>query len=262
MPSLPAGPLAVDLGVLKTVGTEATNPVTFSDVETALYALTGWQKPQRLVDAMLDVVEAYARGARAGRVAPRRSGHLVVACGREHLDGHQCPVTVKTEQVERVVDPCEHGCRDAAAELTRLGQEMARAEPLPATDGNAPCTAPAGCVVHEGCPRGCKVAKFEASEATAAVAVEPEVLSPRSRYDRSMTPDQLLDDGVDVARLTPAQRKARLVLLAGEQMCVECGKTKPLAAFYKDKAKLTGRMSKCSGCSNAAAQRRKAAAKG
>jgi hypothetical protein len=89
-------PLAVDLDVLK-LGT-LEDPVERTDVERALYALTGWQKPQRLVDAALDVIDSYATGVRAGRVVPAQMGHttVTVACDREHLDEHLCPITVKT----------------------------------------------------------------------------------------------------------------------------------------------------------------------
>jgi len=93
MPSVGPLPLAVDLDVLKLGTTE--DPVSRDDVERALYALTGWQEPQRLVDAALDVVDSYAHEVRAGRVVPARSGHGTVACGRAHLDEHTCPVTVK-----------------------------------------------------------------------------------------------------------------------------------------------------------------------
>ena len=93
MPSPPPTPLAVDLDVLKLGTTE--DPVSRDDVERALYALTGWQKPQHLVDAALDVVDSYAKGVKAGRVVPARGGHGTVACGRAHLDEHTCPVTVK-----------------------------------------------------------------------------------------------------------------------------------------------------------------------
>lgn len=93
MPSVGPVPLAVDLDVLKLGTTE--DPVDRDDVERALYALTGWQKPQHLVDAALDVVDSYATGVRAGRVVPARGGHGTVACSRAHLDEHTCPVTVK-----------------------------------------------------------------------------------------------------------------------------------------------------------------------
>lgn len=93
MPSPPSTPLAVDLDVLKLGTTE--DPVSRDDVERALYALTGWQKPQHLVDAALDVVDSYAQAVRAGRVVPARGGHATVACGRAHLDEHTCPVTVR-----------------------------------------------------------------------------------------------------------------------------------------------------------------------
>lgn len=102
-------PLAVDLNVLKLGTTE--DPVNRDDVERALYALTGWAKPQLLVDAALDVIDSYATAVRASRVVPARSGHdvpavaagrnsAVVVCGRDHLDEHTCPaVEVKTVEV-------------------------------------------------------------------------------------------------------------------------------------------------------------------
>ncbi len=246
MPSPPTGPLAVDLDVLKAGDT--TDPVTLDDVERALYALTGWQKPQRLVDQALDVVVAFARQVRAGRVVPQRDGHLVVACKREHLDEHLCPITVKTAK-------------------------------LPATDGNAPCLAPDGCTTLDGCVRGCRWAADELSRlgqemadtaeleptvtaadiAAAVEAVRGEVTAAFSRSARgpAMTVEHLMDDGLDEATLTPPQRHARAVLLAGRQQCTDCGETKALNAFYRDKAKLTGRMGKCADCSNKAAAARR-----
>ena len=99
MPSPPTGPLAVDLDVLKLGTTE--DPVCRDDVERALYALTGWQKPQALVDACLAVVDSYATSVALGVVVPRRDGHVtaVTRCAREHLDEHLCPVTVKRVEV-------------------------------------------------------------------------------------------------------------------------------------------------------------------
>lgn len=249
MPSPPPGPLSVDLNVLKTG--DASSPVTYDDVEAALYALTGWQAPQALVSQALDVIVAFARGVQAGRVAPRRDGHLVVACTRAHLDGHVCAVA-----------PAK----------------------LPATDGNAPCLAPDGCTMLTDCVRGCRWAADElsrlgqemadaapepepvvtASDIAAAVeAVRGEVTAAFSRSARgpAMTIEQLMADGLDEATLTPAQRAARATLLLGDQQCSDCGVVKPLDKFYRDKAKLTGRMGKCSECSNAAAQRRKAASR-
>jgi len=239
MPSPPAGPLAVDLDVLKLGTTD--DPVSLDDVERALYALTGWQKPQRLVDAALDVVRAYATAQRAGRVPAGRRGHnmgvrkhVAVACTREHLDEHVCPVTVKTVEV---------------------------AAKLPATDGNAPCAAGGGCVVQEGCPRGCQVARFEAAErarqSVEAIATElkPEPTPRVSSREPALTVEELLT--LDESQLRPAQRVARAVLLAGEQKCAECGVVKPLDSFYRDNAKLTRRMGKCSDCSNKAAALRR-----
>lgn len=98
MPSPPTQPLAVDLDVFK-LGTDES-PVERDDVERALYALTGWQKPQALVDAALDVIDSYVRGARLGTVIPHRGGHVSVACHRAHLDEHVCPITVKRVEVE------------------------------------------------------------------------------------------------------------------------------------------------------------------
>lgn len=112
MPSTVAGPrpLAVDLDVLKLGTTE--DPVSRDDVERALYALTGWLKPQRLIDAALDVVDSYATQVRAGRVVPAREGHVAVVrravvapvaaplrCSRAHLDEHTCPVSVELVEV-------------------------------------------------------------------------------------------------------------------------------------------------------------------
>lgn len=99
MPSPPTGPLAVDLDVLKLGTTE--DPVSRDDVERALYALTGWQKPQALVDACLAVVDSYATSVALGVVVPRRDGHAtaVMRCTRSHLDEHTCPVTVKRVEV-------------------------------------------------------------------------------------------------------------------------------------------------------------------
>jgi hypothetical protein len=251
MPSPPAGPLAVDLDVLKLGTTE--DPVSLDDVERALYALTGWQKPQHLVDAALDVVNAYARQVRAGRVLPGRVGHDSGVCTREHLADHVCPVTVKTVEV-RVPVP------------TPAVERKPEPEPvaLPATDGNAPCAAGGGCVVLEGCPHGCQVAKFEAAErarqSVAAIATElkPAVAEPAPRVstrEPALTVEELLT--LDESQLRPAQRAARAVLLAGEQKCAECGVTKPLDSFYRDNAKLTRRMGKCSDCANAAAVARR-----
>jgi len=255
MPSAPAGPLAVDLDVLK-LGT-MDDPVSLDDVERALYALTGWQKPQHLVDAALDVVRAYATAQRAGRVPAGRQGHNMgirqrvtvpapTTCTREHLDEHVCPAVAKT------VEP-------------------------PATDGNAPCSAPAGCVVHEGCPQGCRVAKFEATEKTRLTVDDTDlteadvdqlmatgetvelVAAPRptraSSREPALSVEELLT--LDESQLRPAQRVARAVLLAGEQKCADCGVVKPLDAFYRDNAKLTRRMGKCADCSNKAAALRR-----
>jgi hypothetical protein len=132
MPSAPALPLAVDLDVTKVEGQD----VTLDDVETAAYALTGWQAPQHLVQQLLDVVEAYARGARAGRV-PRRLGHdpgklpvrAPVACGRAHLDEHTCPVTVKTVEVEVPVPAALDEAAKTVAPAARAPRVGIRNEP-------------------------------------------------------------------------------------------------------------------------------------
>ena len=99
MPSPPTLPLAVDLDVFK-LGTDESR-VERDDVERALYALTGWQKPQALVDAAMAVIDSYAKGVKLGVVVPRRDGHAtaVTRCTREHLDEHLCPVTVKRVEV-------------------------------------------------------------------------------------------------------------------------------------------------------------------
>lgn len=221
MPSPPPAPLAVDLDVLKLGTTE--DPITLDDVERALYALTGWQKPQALVDAALDVVVAFAREVRAGQVAPRRDGHLVVACTRAHLDDHACPVTAKTVEVERLVDA--------------LDRSRATAPPL--------ALAPA-----ERAPLDQAATALPPSESVRRLGV---------RNVASMTPEQLVMDVVNVEELTPAQRAAREALLANRQRCSTCDATKPLTEFYRDKARLTGHASRCKDCANAAtaARRRK-----
>lgn len=207
MPSAPTVPLAIDLDVLKLPGED----VTLDDVERAAHALTGWQAGQPLVNQLLDVVEAYARGARAGRV-PRRLGHdpgavpvRTVACGRAHLDEHTCPVTVKTVQVPT----------------------------------------PVALALDE-----------------AAKTLPPRARAPRVgvRNEPTMTPEQLLlvpDTEVDA--LTEAQRAARHVLMTRSQVCSTCALVKGLDDFYKDRARLTGRASRCKDCANAASAARRRA---
>lgn len=203
MPAVGPIPLAVDLDVLK-LGTTA-DPVDRDDVERALYALTGWQKPQHLVDAALDVVDAYATEARAGRVVPARSGHGTVACGRAHLDEHTCPVTVKVVREPALV---------------------------PVIGTTSPY----------------------------ADTVKPDRVRTGVRNEPTMTPgDLLLVPDTDVEKLTEAQRTARHILMTRTQGCSTCGGIKSLDDFYRDKARLTGRASRCKDCANAAtsARRRK-----
>lgn len=202
MPSPDPLPLAVDLDVLKKPGED----VTLDDVERAAHALTGWQAQQRLVDQLLDVVETYARGARAGRV-PRRLGHdqaavrrVAAPCSRAHLDDHVCPVTVRRVEVS-----------------TPPALDVAAANLAPSE--------PARVIGH--------------------------------RNVASMTPAELL--AADEAELSPAQRHARLVLLSGRQRCSSCEVMKPLAEFYRDKARLTGHASRCKDCANAATRARRQA---
>lgn len=223
MSGSPTLPLAVDLDVFK-LGT-GEEVVDRADVERALYALTGWQKPQHLVDAMLDVVDSYARGVRLGRVVPAASGHLVVrggaTCHRAHLDEHTCPVTVRTV-VERV--------------------------PVSAVEAPPLVETPLVAV-----PRAERRALDEA-----AASVEPgKRVRTGVRNAPALTPEALL--AADEAALTDAQRAARHVLLTRSQRCGTCGLVRGLDEFYRDKARLTGHASRCKDCANAAsaARRRK-----
>lgn len=233
MPSAPAVPLAIDLDVLKLPGED----VTLDDVERAAHALTGWQAGQPLVNQLLDVVEAYARGARAGRV-PRRLGHdpgavpvRTVACGRAHLDEHTCPVTVKREAVLPVVTTCV----SCLGVVDQDGKVTPPLEPTPRADTRALDQASA--------------------EMEPAKRVRTGV-----RNEPTMTPEQLLlvpDTEVDA--LTEAQRAARHVLMTRSQVCSTCALVKGLDDFYKDRARLTGRASRCKDCANAASAARRRA---
>ena len=251
MPSPPPTPLAVDLNVMK-LGT-AEDPVSRDDVWRALYALTGWEQPQPLLDQAMRVVDAYAGH---GVVSDGRAGHLVVqrgeTCQREHLDEHQCPVIVKTEEFPRS-EYCQGGCSRVADELTALIPYVEPPSLAETTPYVEPCAAPAGCVVREGCPRGCQVAKFEASEAQRRVEDATLETVPARRL--TMTPEELLV--ADEATLTVQQRRARDVLASGRQVCVRCGTDKPLTAYYKDRSRLTGRMSRCSDCAKVIAATRR-----
>lgn len=252
MPVSGPAPVAVDLDVFQ-LGT-ADAVITRDDVERALYALTGWQKPQHLVDAMLDVVDSYATGVRLERVVPERVGHTVVRepCARAHLDEHQCPITVKTE---RPVVDCTHGCRDAADAadaLTRLGQEMdvtggVNLEPArPATD---PWPEEVTATPNpKWTPGIVALTPEELAKVATRKRYDVEVAPPtrKTRYAPAMTPDALLN--AEPSSLTPAQRAARQTLLLGEQACSSCGETKPLDEYYRDKSRLTGHMGRCKGC--------------
>jgi hypothetical protein len=230
MPS-PEPHVASDLGVLRRPS-DVTDPVTREDVERALYSLTGWEKPQHLVDQMMDVVDTYVHGVRA-RVVPVNPtrlppGHLVIGkCHREHLDEHTCPVTVKRPLVD-----CTHGCRDAADELSRLGQEMA--EPV----GVEPLAA----------------ATYRDTRALDQVSREVEKAEPakyvrKTRPVPAFKPEQLLAmSEAEAETLTAAQRGAREVLRQGRMRCTVCNLVKPLVDFYRDTSRLTGRASRCSKC--------------
>ena len=201
MPSPPPTPLAVDLDVLKLGTTE--DPVSRDDVERALYALTGWQKPQHLVDAALDVVDSYATGVKAGRVVPARGGHGTVACSRAHLDEHTCPITVKVVREPALV---------------------------PVVGTTSPY----------------------------ADTVKPARVRTGVRNTPTMTPDELLlVEDPDVAQLTEAQCTARHILMTRTQGCSTCGEIKSIDDFYRDKARLTGRASRCKDCANAATNARR-----
>ena len=225
MPSPPAGPLAVDLDVLKLGTTE--DPVTLDDVERALYALTGWQKPQRLVDAALGVVVAFAREVRLGTVAPRRSGHGTVACGRAHLDEHVCPVAVKREAVITTCVSCLGVAEPTVDEL------------VDATVATAKLAATTRASLDDA-----------VDEATPPARVRTGV-----RNTPTMTPLEIV--AAKPSDLTPAQLNAYGVLTTGVQLCSACKVTKPLASFYNDKARLTGKASRCKECANAATAARR-----
>lgn len=197
------------------------DPVTLEDVERELYALTGWQEPQAAIDAVLDVVRRFAAATRRGVVPlDRVLGHgTVAACTREHLEEHTCPVIVKTEPVVAIQMEPRPPVTEAERSITEI-------PPLPPLALDEP---------------------------------EPVVAEPTSvrRNEPALTIEQLLV--MEPEQLRPAQRVARAVLLAGEQRCGGCGVVKPLDKFYKDNAKLTRRMSKCSECSNKASMARRAA---
>lgn len=237
MPSPDPLPLTVDLDVLKKPGED----VTLDDVERAVHALTGWQAQQRLVDQLLDVVETYARGARAGRV-PRRLGHdqaavrhVATPCGRAHLDDHVCPAE-PTREVE--VTPAQHH------PLATLDRTAASAPPLARPE------------VERVTPQDA------AALAEAAKTVEPSRPARRvgARNVASMTPAELLlVDDLHLDELTEAQRAARHTLMMRSQHCSSCGTLKSLDDFYRDKARLTGHASRCKDCANAATRARRQA---
>lgn len=222
MPSVGPVPLAVDLDVLKLGTTE--DPVSRDDVERALYALTGWQKPQHLVDSALDVVDSYAHEVRAGRVVPARNGHGAVACGRAHLDDHVCEVKV-----------VEVPLAAPARQTTPVADER----PL---DG----------VTYRD-TRALDQAQRDVEQGEPGRRVRTGV-----RNEPTMTPGELLlVDGADVDQLSDAQRAARHTLLINTQGCSACGSVKSLDDFYKDRARLTGRASRCKECANAATAARR-----
>lgn len=229
-PPSAASPLAVDLDVLK-LGTVA-DPVERDDVERALYALTQWQKPQYLVDVALDVIDSYALGVRARRVVPARGGHGAVACTRPHLADHVCQTVTVTP-----ADPCRHGCREAVEAHSRLSEELdlevgeAQAQPEATLD----------------------LQQLIETELTGTRAPAPRTSRAGFRNVPAKTPAELLqvpDDAVET--LTGAQRAARAVLVAQAQRCSMCEEEKPLAQFYRDRARLTGHASRCKRCANAA----------
>lgn len=233
-------PLAADLNVL-TVDVDA-EPVTRDQVEGALYALTGWQKPQHLVDTAMTVIDSYATGVKRG-VVPARPGHPVARCSREHLDDHVCEAPVDVTGVVttactlatgcRDATRCAHGCSAAADELTRLFQET---EVAPSEPEQKVETTPA------------------------KVRDEVERTASGKRTVASMTPEQLLAvKSTDLDGLTLAQRTARHVLTMGEQKCSRCGMVLPLTGFHRDKARLTGRASRCKNCHNMLSNSRKKA---
>lgn len=230
MPSPPTtGPLAVDLDVLKLGTTE--DPVSRDDVERALYALTGWQQPQALVDAAMAVIDSYATAVKLGVVVPRRDGHAtaVMRCTRQHLDEHTCPITVKREAVLPVVTTCV----SCLGVVDQDGKVTPPLEPTPAADTRA------------------------LDQASAEMETVKRVRTG-VRNEPTMTPDQLLlvaDTEVDT--LTEAQRTARHTLMTRSQCCSTCGLVKSLDDFYRDKARLTGHASRCKDCANAATKARR-----
>lgn len=234
MPSPPTtGPLAVDLDVLKLGTTE--DPVSRDDVERALYALTGWQQPQALVDAALAVVDSYATSVALGVVVPRRDGHGQVACHRAHLDGHACPKPAAVLPVVTTCVSCLAQVEPTVNELVDATVATAHLAAVAARDTRA---------------------LDQASQTT-----EPgKRVRTGVRNEPTMTPGELLlVDDLHVDELTEAQRAARHTLMTRSQGCSTCGRVKSLDEFYRDKARLTGHASRCKDCANAAtaARRRK-----
>lgn len=243
MPSSPPTPLAVDLDVLKLGTTD--DPVSRDDVERALYALTGWQKPQRLIDAALDVVDSYATEVRAGRVVPARSGHGSVACGRAHLDEHTCPVTVRVVREPAPVP---------LAEPVSKQPDTSRCRTCAHDQHAGLCTVlvvrPPSAGLHGPVPCGCGL--------DSTPSPPPTRVRTGVRNTPAMTPDELLlVDERHVDQLSDAQRAARHVLLTWTQTCSTCGGVKALDEFYRDRARLTGHASRCKNCANAATSARR-----
>lgn len=246
------GPLAVDLGVMKLGG--ETDPVTREDVERALYALTGWSKPQTLVDTALLVVDRYAWGAEVGALAelPVRpaSGHSLPSGTSVPCE----PVSVQPQAQTRgnpsvvvAVMVMKHGSEaDPADRVTTLVDTVQGAAPLPSKPV-PPKPAPA--------KKPAPVKQGAAKPKVKPVATE----SSRRGSGPTVTPKELVWMSVaGVEKLTDAQRAARTVLLTGTQRCSKCSADKSLDSFHRDKGRLTGHASTCKSCSNEADAARRA----
>jgi hypothetical protein len=212
----PPRPIAVDLDVFKRGGEK--DPVHREDVERALYALTGWDKPQELIDQAMDVIDSYSWGVTA-RVLGDEPVRLTPG---HHFAVREVAVAVptlaETEQDEEQGDESDV----ETMELSEL----------------APLSIP-----HEDIMAALDVLRQDEKP---AVEKPP---SPR-RYGLAYTPSQLVN--ADPSALSAAQVRAREVLLLDKQRCVACEVVKPLSEFHVDGFRLTGLVTRCKPCVNKA----------